>query len=669
MAKNKKINKKDKLLVIIAVFAAIIALVVIAVFVLMDKDKTVTGPDGEPINEKFTFLVDSEKTEILNDDIFGGQVYIRDMYTENFKKGKYTIKDPYVIVNPYLISPQTALIMFETKKEETVTLTVKGKHDDDLVVNFEAAKEHYIPVYGLYGDYENTVILKTGSGDEKTLKIKIDEKCDTGSVEVIKNDIKNSNGEFYFATSSLGVGSMAYDNYGEVRWWLNIGYSKGMTMLSNGHILLSSANEGPDFTSTSGVVELDMLGFVHKEYEIEGGYHHDGLELANGNLIILTTDLDNESVADHIVELDRKTGKVVKEWNLKDIVTKIDPDLMGDEEITWGWINSIYYDKKSDNLILSVRNQNSVVAIGYSDSKIKWILGDSKYWTKAFDKYLIKGRGPGFIYPMGQHSVKIMEDGKLSIFNNGYDAYKEEAKSCKSLRNNASYAVIYSLDLDSMEAKVEWKFGGREYFSYALSSFTHTSDNHKVFNSGWHFTDEVKYNDPECTQFSNDKYDSYFIEFDENNNIILNLNVKESKFEVVKANIYNLEKESVNSKEVKTVKNYKVSAGSYVSTYEPDKYETLTEDEALKFSVNSDCFITFQMYNNRFKLIGNVPDKMDMKVIFISPKGIAYRYTMKETSKELKDFIILSLLPKGKYYVYVNMGDHVYDTTEYIEIK
>ncbi len=36
-------------------------------------------------------------------------------------------------------------------------------------------------------------------------------------------------------------------------------------MLQNGHILLSNADNGPDLTSTSGVVELDMLGYVHKK--------------------------------------------------------------------------------------------------------------------------------------------------------------------------------------------------------------------------------------------------------------------------------------------------------------------------------------------------------------------------------------------------------------------
>lgn len=35
----------------------------------------------------------------------------------------------------------------------------------------------------------------------------------------------------------------------KVRWYLNIGYSKGMTMLQNGNILLSDASNGPDSTS------------------------------------------------------------------------------------------------------------------------------------------------------------------------------------------------------------------------------------------------------------------------------------------------------------------------------------------------------------------------------------------------------------------------------------
>lgn len=667
MAKNKKIKKKNKLVAITVALVAVVALVAILAFIFIKNDSPKTG-DGEPLNEKFSFLLEEESTIILNDDIFKGQQLIKEDYESKFEKGNFTIEKPYVVANPFLISPQTALIMFETSKEESVTATIKGKHNDDLVIEFEASKKHILPIYGLYGNYENTIIIETESGKKNTIKLKIEEECETGSVNVVKNELSNSNGEFYFGTSSLGASSVAHDAYGEVRWYLKIGYTKGLTMLSNGNILLSSANEGPDITSTSGVVEVDMMGYVHKEYEIEGGYHHDGVELPSGNLIILTSDMSDLYIADHIVELDRKTGKVAKSWNLKDIVDKVDPSLIGKEEISWGWINSVYFDQATDSLILSVRNQNSVVSIGYTSGEINWILGEQKYWSNKFNKYLIKGVGSGFIYPAGQHSVYITEEGKLSIFNNGYNANHEQEVSCKSLRNGKSYAIVYNLDLNNMTASIDWSFGGQEYFSYALSSFTYTSDKHKVFNTGWRFTDEVAYDDPACTQFSNDKYDAYVIEFDENNNIVLEMHILESKFEIVKAPIYNLERESVNSKEIKVVKNYNPSPGSYVSTYEPDTYETLTEEEALEYKNSEISFITFRMYNDRFTLLGFLPEHMEFKVTFISTKGTAYRFTMKEKNQELKPFLNLSAMPRGRYYVYVNLGDFVYNTTEYIEL-
>ena len=86
-----------------------------------------------------------------------------------------------------------------------------------------------------------------------------------------------------------------------------------------------------------------MLGKIYNEYSLEGGYHHDAYEMKYGNLLILTNDLSSASFADYIVELDRSTGKVVKEWKLKEICDKIDNTVSGFYP-TWGWINSITYD-------------------------------------------------------------------------------------------------------------------------------------------------------------------------------------------------------------------------------------------------------------------------------------------------------------------------------------
>ncbi len=663
---NSGLNKKQKLYAMIAALAAIVAIVVmITLFIKTKEDDT----DIE-VNENFEFLVEKESSLLENYSINATQQGLQDDFMAKYEKGNYDISNPLVVVNPFNASPQTALILFKTSKSEKVTMTLKGKHNDDWTRTFEASKDHYIPVFGLYGNYTNQVVLKTESGKQATIEIKIEDSVDPNAkVDVTANNLGNQNGQVYFATSSLGVGSLAYDNYGEVRWYSSMGYTKGMTLLQNGNLLLSNVNIGPDVTSTSGVVEIDLFGRVVNEYEIEGGYHHDAYELESGNLLILTTKMGTESFADDVIELDRESGQVVKEWNLRDIVTKVDPNFLTENDIAWGWLNSVTFDKSKNAIILSVRNQNSVVSIDYNSGEINWILGDKKYWTNKFDKYLIKGTGSDFIYPSGQHSVNITSDGKLSIFNNGYNANNEVPTPCNKFTNNASYAMVYNLNLDNMTASVDYKFGGKEYFSYALSSYTYTSNNHKIFNSGWHFTDKVEYDNPLCDQFTNDQYDSYIIEFDENNNIVLNMHIDESKFEVLKSDIYNLAENSVKPKKSGDVKNYTFPKGRYLSTFPVDVPEELTEEEALQFEQNDPLLISYIIHDNRFRLSGAVPTEMDMKIIFISPSGKAYRYTLKEKGQEIKQFIILDKLPKGRYYVYASMNDFVYNTTQYIEMK
>ena len=68
-----------------------------------------------------------------------------------------------VIVNPYKISPLTALIIFKTEEEVSPKVTIEG--DDELTTydySFKEEKEHYLPIYGLYPDRDNTVVVEYG---------------------------------------------------------------------------------------------------------------------------------------------------------------------------------------------------------------------------------------------------------------------------------------------------------------------------------------------------------------------------------------------------------------------------------------------------------------------------------------------------------------------------
>ena len=226
--------------------------------------------------------------------------------------------------------------------------------------------------------------------------------------------------------------------------------------------------------------------------------------------------------------------------------------------------------------------------------------------------------------------VKItVKDNEISIFNNGYDAHDEEEQSCKSLMDNASYAMVYDIDTTTMTAKEVWKFGGIDYFSYALSSYTYSSDGHTLFNSGWHFNSKVNMNDPECTQFSNDQYDSFIIEFDENKNIVVSLYLYESKFEAVKADIYDIAKESVNGSKKKILHNYSAEHASTYTTLEQN-YEILTKEEAMSYAENFGWEFSFGINSGKF--ITNIAALNDevIDVIFIDLQGSAYKFNIKQ---------------------------------------
>ena len=91
-------------------------------------------------------------------DIEESLVYKQQEEEQSFSAEGYSLESPKVILNPYENSPLTALILFETDQEVAPEVTIVGK--DDLSTyhhTFSSAKEHYLPIYGLYADYENTV--------------------------------------------------------------------------------------------------------------------------------------------------------------------------------------------------------------------------------------------------------------------------------------------------------------------------------------------------------------------------------------------------------------------------------------------------------------------------------------------------------------------------------
>ena len=208
----------------------------------------------------------------------------------------YTIDEPNVILNPYEISPLTALVMFETSDYVSPTVTVVGKSEKTTYIHtFKESKTHYLEILGLYPDYNNEVIISYG---DVTKKIYIQTgklPNDFVTPSSIYKDEDKLNNELYFYTPSSRGYTCAYDINGDVRWYLTENFIWEINRLRNGNLLLSTDKLINNPYYMTGLYEMDMLGKIYFEYNIDGGYHHDYFEMPSGNILVLSNNFANLS--------------------------------------------------------------------------------------------------------------------------------------------------------------------------------------------------------------------------------------------------------------------------------------------------------------------------------------------------------------------------------------
>ncbi|MBD9074465.1 aryl sulfotransferase [bacterium] len=400
----------------------------------------------------------------------------------------YTIDNPNVVLNPYDISPLSALVLFETEQEETVKVTIKGK--DALTTythTFEAAKKHFLPIYGLYADKENEVVISYGKVS-KTIKIKTDKLPDDISLptSVVKDASKLTNDLYFYTPSSKGY-TAAYDVNGDVRWYLTINSIWEVNRLQNGHLLLSTERLVNSPYYMTGLYEMDMLGKIYTEYSLEGGYHHDYYEMENGNLIVASDNFANgKTVEDYVVELDRKTGKIVKTWDISSILNHEDGKSENWSEYDWFHNNAVWYDKKTNSITLSGRHQDAVINISYDDGSLNWIIGDKTNWSEDYQKYFFTPKGKNFEWQWSQHAAMITPEGYVFLFDNGNNKSKIENKYVDASKSY-SRGVMYKIDTENMTIEQVYEYGkerGSSFYSPYISDVDYLASNHYIVHSG-----------------------------------------------------------------------------------------------------------------------------------------------------------------------------------------
>ena len=414
-------------------------------------------------------------------------------YEQDFKTEGYTIEDPNIILDPYHISPLTALVLFETEEEVSPTVTIVGKDDLSTYTHtFESNTTHQLPIYGLYADQENEVRIEyeeNGKTIEKTLSIKTEALPDDfilpTSVTAKKESLDN---ELYFFTPSSQGYTCAYDVNGDVRWYLTTYALWDNARLENGHMLISTERPINSPYYMTGLYEIDLLGKIYVEYSLPGGYHHDYDELPNGNLLVASDDFESDAgtVEDYIVELDRKTGDIVKSFDLKDILPMEDGKSENWIEYDWFHNNSVWYDEETNSITLSGRHQDAVINIDFDTKELNWIIGDPTNWSEEYQKYFFTPVGDDFEWQWSQHAAMITPEGYVFIFDNGNNKSKIEEEYVPA-EESYSRGVMYKIDTENMTIEQVWEYGkerGSEFYSPYISDVDYLEENHYIVHSG-----------------------------------------------------------------------------------------------------------------------------------------------------------------------------------------
>ena len=450
--------------------------------------------------------------------------------------------------------------------------------------------------------------------------------------------------------------------------------------MANGHLLVSTDRLVNQPYYTTGLYEMNLLGKIYVEYSLPGGYHHDYFEMPNGNLLVATNDFNNVhgTVEDVIVELDRQTGNIVKTFDLKNVLPMEGGKSENWSNYDWFHNNSVWYDDKTNSVILSGRHQDAVIALDYTTGQLKWIIGDPTNWSDEYQKYFFAPISDNFEWQWSQHAAMVTPDGYIFLFDNGNNKSKI-ADNYVPAQDSYSRGVMYKINTDSMTIEQVWQYGkerGSDFYSPYISDVDYIDANHYIVHSGGIVkVDGQPSNQPAGLSDGNTTLLSDTVELI-NDQVVFEIKLPTNNYRVEKMSPYT-NNDSYQPGEAKQL-------GSLGVT-KPDEQKTAL---AMTGHKPDDAYNShhIELSQERDRLVVKGQFKRGQEVSIILRQGTKNQYYNIRVSKkpytamcvdlwseeETRDGIVVTKYINreglsGRYNIYISIDGTVYNTGQYVE--
>ncbi len=458
------------------------------------------------------FVVPHACFDIISRDEINWLMHISIEGSESFSVGYVGDFQLTITPNPSGYAPLTAEIEAEAPREFRLSIRVDGQDGpvSDIVHHFSGfASNMTIPVLGLYPDDSNTVELSFYDANdllynsvlvsittdplpenvlpEISIPVRQFDQMEPGFNLVSYRTAVNPNIPFWFDAWGKIRGVFLY--YAHPQLGL-LGYDVGMERLANGNYYFGDWN-------TDAIYEVDVFGNTLNTWPLPSGYqfHHNVQEKPDGNFLV-TVDKEgathlngNNTVEDHIIEINRQSGAMVQEWDLRQSLDEYrvaQINQLSSAWIDWAHANAVIYDESDQTIIVSCRTQG-LVKLDYNN-QVQWLLGPHLGYgtnrqgddlndfllapvdgagTLIDDQQVVEGYAnhPDFEWQWYQHAPLLLPNGHILLFDNG------DTRNW-TFAERYSRAVEYDIDETNGTVQQVWQYGkerGNSAFSRLVS--------------------------------------------------------------------------------------------------------------------------------------------------------------------------------------------------------
>jgi hypothetical protein len=325
-------------------------------------------------------------------------------------------------------------------------------------VESEAAREHAVRLLGLPSERDVAFQVVLVEGENEQLGEKGSTRTGALPRDLPRLDVDGTGDSgAYMAVPILGAATVPVllSPEGEVTWYWQdesgLDVYRVFPSVDGESVLYNAASVSGDPSDASQIVRVALDGSGSSAIDIPL-LAHDFVEHPDGTLAAIVVEyreVNGESVrGDQILEIDRE-GNTEVIWSAWDC---LDPAENPGESTGWTFANALDFDAESQEYMLGMRNQSSIVRIDRNTGACLWALGGTG-GTLSLE--------PGSIAFLHQHQFVAKAD-RLLVFDNA------------GLAGTKSRVVEYAIDTVANTAEEVWSHSpDPAIFSFVLGDVSY----------------------------------------------------------------------------------------------------------------------------------------------------------------------------------------------------